>query len=429
MTRPRLHIHSDCRFFSGAENMVGNLVGSEAVRRQYDVQFSYRYTPEYEQGLRARVSTTARTYALRLPDAGALAEWPGGLPRLLDKAWKLLLFVLQIRYIFLVWNTLMLWRLFRHEGVDILHVNNGGYPAAYSCNAAVLAARLAGIRRIVYVVNNIAQPYTSPLRWTDYPFDRLVAGAVTMFITGSASAAIELRRVLRLPAERVRTIHNGIAPRALHEPREAVLERLGVDGSRTLLAMVAVIERRKGHAVLIEAMQMVRGLLCPAEMPILLIEGVGPRLAELKALIRDHALDDCVRYVGTEAHVFDLMNAVDVIVLPSISHEDFPNVILEAMSLGKPVVASRIAGVPEQITDMESGILVTAGNAGELAQALVRLVKTPELRQRLGRNGRERFNEHFRDDLAVSRYMALYEELWAGSSGPAQNGARAQVKH
>ena len=308
-------------------------------------------------------------------------------------------------------------------------MNNGGYPAVYSCNAAVFAARLAGIRRIVYMVNNIAQPYTSPLRWTDYPFDRLVAGAVTMFITGSAAAAIELRRVLRLPAERVRSLHTGIAPRALHEPREAVLERLGVDGSRTLFAMVAVIERRKGHAVLIEAMQMVRGLLSPSEMPILVIVGVGPRLAELKALIRDNALDDCVRHVGNQEHVFDLMNAVDVIVLPSISHEDFPNVTLEAMSLGKPVVASRVAGVPEQILDMASGILVKPGDASELAQALVLLVRNPELRHRLGRDGLERFNAHFRADLAVSRYMALYDELWAGSSDPAQNGVRGQVKH
>jgi len=414
--RPRLHIHSDCRFFSGADNMVGNLLASEALRQRYDVRFSYRYTPEYERGFRSRVTTTVQTCPLRLLDVDRLAELAAGLPRFAGKVWKLLVFALQVRYIFLLWNTVHLWRLFRHEDIDILHVNNGGYPAAYSCNAAVFAARLAGIHRIVYVVNNLAGPYTSPLRWTDYPFDRIVARAVTTFVTGSRTAATTLQRVLRLPPERVRTIHNGIAPRVLHEGRNAVLERLGVADNHTLFAMVAVIERRKGHAILVEAMRLLRGLLEPSEMPILLIEGVGSRLAELKAAIRKHGLEDCIRYVGSEEHVFDLLNAVDVVVLPSISHEDFPNITLEAMSLGKPVVASRLAGLPEQIVDMESGLLVKAGDAAGLARALLLLVKDPELRERLGQAARRRFNDHFRHDLAVSAYMSLYDELSRGVS-------------
>ncbi|MCX6545103.1 MAG: glycosyltransferase family 4 protein [Acidobacteria bacterium] len=423
MTKPRLHVHSDCQFFSGAENMVGNLVGSDALREQFDVSFSYRYTLEYERGFRSRVSTPVPTFPLRLRDTATLMELTGSLPKIVDRGWKLLLFLLQVRYFFLLWNTAILWRFFRRERVDILHVNNGGYPAAYSCNAAVLAARLAGIRRIVYVVNNIAQPYASPLRWTDYPIDRLVAGTVTVFVTGSGFAADALRRVLRLRVEQVRTIQNGIAPRRLHEDRGAVLERLGLAPDRTLLAVIAVIEQRKGHAVLIEAMRVMRGRLDPSEMPMLLIEGVGSKLAEVKALIRKHALDDCIHCLGSEEHVFDLMNTVDVIVLPSISHEDFPNVILEAMSLGKSVVASRIAGVPEQVTDMESGILIKPGDAGALAEALVRLVRNPGLRRTLGDNGLERFKAHFREDLAVSRYMALYEELCTGALHAVQNVA------
>lgn len=394
--------------------MVGNVVGSEAVCRKYDVRFSYRYSPEYERGFRARVVTNAKTYPLRLRDLSTLHARSRRLPWLLDRMCKLLLLLLQIRYVFLIWNTFILWRLFRRERVDLLHVNNGGYPGAYSCCSAVLAARLAGVRRILYVVNNVAESYASPLRWTDYPFDRLVANTVTVFVTGSRSAAVQLRTVLRLPVDRVRTLHNGIAPRALRESRDAVRARLGVAGHRMVLAMVAVIEERKGHAVLLRAMQRLRDVLDPSEMPVLLIEGVGVRLPALEALIREFALDDCVRCVGAEPHVFDFINAADVVVLPSISHEDFPNVTLEAMSLGKAVVASRLAGIPEQIRDMECGLLVEPGNVGELADALLRLKANPDLRERLGRQARDRFNHLFRDDIAVERYVELYDELFDG---------------
>jgi glycosyltransferase involved in cell wall biosynthesis len=396
--------------------MVGNLVASEDLRRKYDVGFSYRYTPEYDRGFRARVSTIVETFPLALLDTETLTRLTETMPKWVDRAWKLLLFVLQVRYVFLAWNTITLWRFLRRQGVDILHVNNGGYPAAYSCNAAVVAARLLGIRRIVYVVNNIAQSYRSPLRWTDYPIDRIVAAGVTMFVTGSKPAAAAVRKVLRIPAGRVRTIHNGVARRSLHECREALLERLGVPDGRPLLAMVAVVERRKGHAVIVEAMRILRDQLGPSEMPILLIEGVGSKAGELRAAIREHALEDCVRYVGAEKHVFDLLSAVDVVVLPSISHEDFPNVTLEAMSLGKPVIASRLAGLPEQIVEMESGILVTPGDPTELADAVRRLVGSSDLRERLGRGALARFNEHFRHDIAVSAYISLYDQLCAGAS-------------
>jgi glycosyltransferase involved in cell wall biosynthesis len=164
-------------------------------------------------------------------------------------------------------------------------------------------------------------------------------------------------------------------------------------------------------------MEILRQSLGPDQMPLLLIEGVGPKVAELKALIESGGLGSFVRYVGTEPHVFDLLNAIDVVVLPSISHEDFPNVTIEAMSLARVVVASRLAGLPEQIEDDESGLLFTPGDADELARALTRVVTDPELRLRLSRNALSRYNNEFREDIAVSRYVRLYEELRGANSG------------
>lgn len=81
---------------------------------------------------------------------------------------------------------------------------------------------------------------------------------------------------------------------------------------------------------------------------VLVIEGEGPELVHLRTLARRLGVGDQVRFVGTERNVFDLLNASDVVVLPSIWSEDFPNVTLEAMALGKPVIASRLAGIPSR---------------------------------------------------------------------------------
>ena len=126
---------------------------------------------------------------------------------------------------------------------------------------------------------------------------------------------------------------------------------------------------------------------------------------------RHAGLEQRCRFIGAEAHVMNLMSAVDVLVVPSVSHEDFPNVILEAMGLGKPVVASRLAGTPEQVDDEHTGLLVPPGDAAALALALRRLVLDPALRDEMGRAGRRRFEERFTAEVAVRRYAELYHSF------------------
>ena len=146
-------------------------------------------------------------------------------------------------------------------------------------------------------------------------------------------------------------------------------------------------------------------------MPVLLIEGTGTELHHLAAIVREAGLSENVRFIGTEANIFNFLNAADVIVLPSISHEDFPNVILEAMSLGKAVIASNLSGVPEQITHNESGLLVGPKDVQGLAQALRSIIEDEDQRLRLGENAAMRFAELFRADLSVRNYRRLYLKL------------------
>ena len=397
--------------------MLANFFQDDRLMREFAVSFSYRQSQPYDEGFKKRVSREFDVRPLQLSDVSDFHAMTQELPPpfgWLLRAWSR--FPL-LRYWYVLRNTLRLYRAF--EGIDLLHINNGNYPGAYSCMSAVFAARLRGIRRIVYVVNNIAIPYSVPRRWPDYPFDRIVAATVTVFVTASAHARSELARVLRLPDEKVRSIHNGVAPRITDETREATLLRLGVPDGRPLIGIIAVLSPRKGHLALLEALSLLKRQRTNQDSPIpfIIVEGVGEMDAAIDDFVARHDLDEDVRRIGSERNIFNLMACVDAIALPSISHEDFPNVVLEAMSLGKLVIASRLAGVPEQIEHMESGILVDCGDVATLAGAMRLVDGDTDLRKRIGRNAKRRFTERFTAEIAVSGYLALYHEMIGPKEG------------
>ncbi|MBI3553490.1 MAG: glycosyltransferase family 4 protein [Elusimicrobia bacterium] len=405
----RVRYHSDCDYFAGCENMLANFFADERLAGEGAASFSYRSSPAYEEGLKSRVPAPPRLLPVAVFDfhqiSGLANSWPAPL-RLLYKALTRLLLV---KYWLMLWNVWRLYASMSGETIEILHINNGGFPGAASCLAAGPAARLRGIKTVVHVVNNLPRPYDGPDRWLDWPLDRLAAGSATMFVTGSAQARSTLVRALGLPEAKAVNLANGIAPRAVTEDPQALRRRLAVK-DRPLLAVVAVLEPRKGHAVLFEALAKLRaeGL---SPFPVTALGGDGSLRAELEALAKSLGLSDDVLFLGWEKRHFDLFNAADAVVLPSTGYEDFPNVTIEAMGLGKAVVATKVGGVSEQLEDGVSGLLAAPGDAADLARALGAVLREPGLRERLGRAARERFEERFTAEASVDRYLTLYQSL------------------
>ena len=388
--------------------MLANFFNDDDLANRYKITFVYRYSSRYEVGFRDRVKKNVNPIPLKLLNEGDYTADIAFKPaRLLVKA---VFNIFLVKYWFILWNTLVLYRVFGKERIDILHINNGGYPGAYSCMSAAFAAKLRGINKVVYVVNNVAFSYRSYKRWLDYPLDRIVAGTVSLFITGSEYARKRLVEALRLPFEKTANIHNGIAPRAVTEDCVETRRRLGVKERSFLIVMVAVFEERKGHIYLLRAIQRLISQGYGARIEVV-IEGTGVLLDSLKAFVREAGLVENVKFAGSLPNVFNLFNAADVVVLPSIANEDFPNVILEAMSLGKVVIASRISGTPEQILHKENGILVEPADVNALADEIRLVIDNEGLRERLGRNAAEHFTKMFSAKVAVKKYCRLYDNL------------------
>ena len=410
MPRLKIHYHSDCEFFAGCENMLANLCSSPLIQAEFAISFSYRDSARYREGVQARMNGDFPLYPMAFPDPSSVLPAPVT-PRPVRRILRLLSRVLFTGPL-LVYEVTRLARLFRRLSPNLVHINNGGYPAALSPRAAALAAYVVRVPSIM-MVNNLALGYDRPGRWIGFPLDRLVARSVRCFITGSIAAAERLQRVLRLPARRCRAIQCGATMRSPSETVEETRRRLGLEGfGGFLLAVVGVLEPRKGHHVLLQALRAVQ-MHQPEVMRDIrvMIAGQGPLESSLRHAIAAAGLEKHCFLIGQEPNIANLFGVVDLLLAPSVGYEDFPNVIMEAMGSGKAVIASRVAGAVEQIVEGETGLLVEPGNSEQLAAAICRLCRNRALARELGRNGLRRFQALFTAERAVGRYLELYRSL------------------
>lgn len=409
--KTRILYYSDCPFFAGCENMLANFLNSDAMRDEYEILFVYRKSNAYEEGLKRRVRDCSCAKGIPLLVPPRRDSWVASRIPLLAMVQLLLWPLVRIasKYYLLFRNASALQRVFNEFSPEIVHVNNGGYPAAETAQSAVLAAGRCGVSKIVYVVNNLAMGYGNPLRWLDRLMDPIISRKVTRFVTGSENAARRLCKVLGLRKEQVKVIHNGIQRRKVGMPAPAFRRLYGLDPEKRIVSVVANLEKRKGHRYLLEAIAELsrEGRLETCQF---VFEGRGPEGPWIRDYIRTHGLEKTVRMITVE-NIYDLYNVTDLLVLPSVANEDFPNTIIEAMAMGIPVVGTRIAGIPEQIEDGVNGLLVDPRDVGMLRTAIVRFCEDESFRERCAVQARQSFERQFRAQISVEAYRRLYEEL------------------
>ncbi len=206
------------------------------------------------------------------------------------------------------------------------------------------------------------------------------------------------------PPSRVRVVYNGIAPAGDGplDPRIAALSDRG-----PVLGTLALLHRRKGLETLIDA---VPGVLERYPEVQVAIVGEGPELEDLRARAALRDITHAVHFLGASTDPAGMLRGMDLFVHPSWA-ESFPYVILEAMSLGLPIVASDVGGVGEAVVDRESGLLVPPHDERALAQALIGLLDDPESRARMGALALRRANTRFTLTAMIERLIDVYSEV------------------
>ncbi|MDP2715868.1 TIGR03088 family PEP-CTERM/XrtA system glycosyltransferase [Rheinheimera sp.] len=241
---------------------------------------------------------------------------------------------------------------------------------------------------------------------------RLLKVFVHQYICLSAESEHYLKQHIHLADDKIRRICNGvdIDKFSLAQPADLSTFAIAANNPPLLIGTVGRLAKVKNQALLINAF----ALLCRQQPQLkqgckLLLIGDGPCRQELQQLTEQHQLSAGIIFAGNRADIAQLMQRLDVFVLPSLA-EGISNTILEAMASGTPVIATAVGGNPELLPqELHSTNLVPSADVQALASALLRYIQSPPAREADGLLVKKHCQQHFSIATMVQRYRTLYE--------------------
>lgn len=307
-------------------------------------------------------------------------------------------------------NTIEIYREFRKFPVDILHTNYAGFEES------PIAARLAGIKIVIGTYNVLPPPDYITAPWLQRFVEWLGAKCMDVAIAGAHQIAVEWSERHPVLRNRFVDIPWGIdIAKVEHEAQPPCSRRdLSLPEDDKVLAVVARLHPMKGITYLLQALPM---LLARFPNTILLLIGDGPERGDLEKQVASMNLRDNVRFMGWRQDRLRIIPICDAVILPSVYLETWGSALAEAMVLCKPVVATRIGGVPELVADGETGLIVPPRDPSGLATAISRILQNTELARQFGSAGRTRIEKLFRIEQMQQATVQLYKKLFYDGLG------------
>lgn len=293
-----------------------------------------------------------------------------------------------------------LTRLMQKEQIKIVHTHM--YASSIS---GIVAARLAKVPVIIANMHSMHEWHTKRRIWTA----KKLFNSADKIIAVSDCIKKDLIDKLKLEPQKTLTIHNGV-DLARFTPQIEVAgqnENLDIKDDEFVIGAIGRLVAFKGFTYLLKAAKIIYSQQPKFK---LVIVGGGELKQPLKQQAQELGIADKVIFTGRQDNVLPFLASFELVVMSSIT-EGLPIVSLEAMAMGKAVVASRVGGIPEVVEERVTGLLVPPKDPSALAQAIITLMENPELRKSLGQAGRARVEEFFSLQHMYEQTADLYTQL------------------
>ncbi|UCE07696.1 MAG: glycosyltransferase [bacterium] len=270
---------------------------------------------------------------------------------------------------------------------------------------SAIAARLTNSAKIV------------PRRGNEFPLKdkwryRIIYNLLVdkLIVNCQATKKVLLNNANWLNSNKIEVIYNGIEIDKFQQRFDTtkLWYEFNIPPEYLVVGMIGELNERKGHIYLFKAAKQI--IAQHSKVKFLLV-GEGDAETELKTTISRMGLEDNFHFTGFREDIPELLDLIDIVVLPSLN-EGTPNAIMEAMAAAKPIVASAVSGTPELVLDNITGFLVPVKNSDKLAEKILTLLNSKDLRTKMGKRGKQRIVESFAFDDMLDRYEELFNRLF-----------------
>ena len=301
-----------------------------------------------------------------------------------------------------------LWRLLRHIKPDVLHTRN------LSALEAQLPGLLAGVKCRIHGEHGRDIDDVDGTNWRYVMLRRLFRPLVQRYMPMSKDLEDWLIKQIKVPITKISQVYNGVDINRFNENDAKPLSLLPIefrDPKLLLIGTVGRLDPVKDQLTLVQSfIHLVKTQPELSHKVRLVIVGSGVLMSSLQILTQDADIEHLVWFAGERHDVADIMQTLDLFVLPSIN-EGISNTILEAMASALPVIATKVGGNPELVIDGQTGYLVLKQDPIAMAAAFKRYLLQPELLKLHGQAGRSRVISTFSLNRMMTDYMAIYDKL------------------
>ena len=304
-----------------------------------------------------------------------------------------------------LWVFLTLYRYVSKNNLDVIHTHS-----SVDSWLGGVVGKLSGIpvirtRHVSLPVNDF---FPNHLLYSYIPQRILTSGNMISDIVKQVRC-VDSNKVVSIPAGvDLRKFDSGIS-------REKIRKELKVDSNQILIGKIGVVRGWKGHNYFLEAIPLILKNIPYAKF---VIAGNGPGFKEIKSKVKLAGIENKVDLLGHREDVPEIMAALDVQVLASFAGEGTPQVIPQAFVMKTPVVATKIASIPDLLGQGERGILIEPENALSLAEGVLKIIRNPEIAKRLVENAYSFCLKELTVDKMMDSTIAIYEEV---ASSPQNN--------
>jgi len=301
-------------------------------------------------------------------------------------------------------------KIVKLETPSIIHCLGGGRADFIAANVI----RYLGLKNTITTVAVFPEDYNvHKIKKIVYHIvDRFSKNTFKKHITVSCAINKRLISEYYIHKDRVVTIYNGIDVNIYKADRDSSLRSitrkdLKIDGKEIAIGVVGRLVWEKGIEYLLEAVSMLKTNKPNIR---LVITGEGPLKNKLVSLAKSFKIDGMCKFTGFKKDVAMILDAIDIMIIPSLS-EGFPMIVLESMAMNKPIIATNIKGIVEQIENEKSGLLINPRSPNEIANAIEELIANPLKAKKLGIEARKKVVKDFSLEKMVADTERVYLSL------------------